>query len=221
MPSHSDVSAWDVRAGVCAAAAEDLSELSDDGLMFLFGACDDREHANRLFTELYSRYRTRVSTWCRRVTHDREKVDDLTQEVFLRAFRYRRSFRGDARLSTWLYTIARNTCFTALKRAEDEPSSGAEVLNAALWGESGFEVHRRLEQEEAFGSLWRLIERRLTPTEARVLALHYGHDLPLPLITRQLILSNPSGAKAYIVNAKRKLSAVLSGRKGRRHLAAA
>jgi len=221
MPAPLDIKAWDVRAGVCGAAAEQLNALSDDGLMFLFGTADDRDQANRLFTELYSRYRVRVSTWCRRVARDREKVDDLTQEVFLRAYRYRRSFRGDARLSTWLYTITRNTCFTALKRAEDEPSSGAELLDPALWGESGFEIQRRLEREEAFHSLWRLIERRLTPTEARVLALHYGHDLPLPVITRQLMLSNPSGAKAYIVNAKRKLSAVLSGRRSGRHLAAA
>jgi RNA polymerase sigma-70 factor (ECF subfamily) len=206
---------------VCAAASEQLDELSDDGLMFLFGTSDDCEQANRLFSELYSRYRVRVSTWCRRVARDREKVDDLTQEVFLRAYRYRRSFRGEARLSTWLYTIARNTCFTALKRAEGEPSSGAETLDAALRGENGFEIHRRLEREEAFHSLWRLIERKLTPTEARVLALHYGHDLPLQVITRQLMLSNPSGAKAYIVNARRKLSAVLSGRRSGRHLAAA
>jgi len=221
MPSQRDVRAWDVRAGVCAAASEQLSELSDDGLMFLFGASEEREQANRLFTELYSRYRIRVSTWCRRVARDREKVDDLTQEVFLRAYRYRRSFRGEARLSTWLYTIARNTCFTALKRAEDEPSTGAEALDAAPWGESGFEIQRRLEREEAFHSLWRLIERKLTPTEARVLALHYGHDLPLSVITRQLMLSNPSGAKAYIVNAKRKLRAVLSAHGNGRHLAAA
>jgi RNA polymerase sigma-70 factor (ECF subfamily) len=221
MPPHSDVRSWDVRAGVCAAASEQLDELSDDGLMFLFGTSDDREQTNRLFSELYSRYRVRVSTWCRRVARDREKVDDLTQEVFLRAYRYRRSFRGDARLSTWLYTIARNTCFTALKRAEGEPSSGAEILDAALRGENGLEIHRRLEREEAFHSLWRLIERKLTPTEARVLALHYGHDLPLQVITRQLMLSNPSGAKAYIVNARRKLSAVLSGRRSGRHLAAA
>jgi len=43
----------------------------------------------------------------------------------------------------------------------------------------------------------------------RVMALHYGHGLPFALITRQMMLTNPSGAKAYIVNARRKLKAVL------------
>jgi hypothetical protein len=57
--------------------------------------------------------------------------------------------------------------------------------------------------------MWRLIQATLTPMEVRVMALHYGHGLPFALITRQMMLSNPSGAKAYIVNARRKLKAVL------------
>jgi hypothetical protein len=46
----------------------------------------------------------------------------------------------------------------------------------------------------------------------RVMALHYGHEVPLAAITRQLSLDNPSGAKAYIVNARRKLQAVIRRR---------
>jgi hypothetical protein len=38
------------------------------------------------------------------------------------------------------------------------------------------------------------------------MALHYGYEIPLATITQKLSLSNPSGAKAYIVNARRKLS---------------
>jgi hypothetical protein len=45
------------------------------------------------------------------------------------------------------------------------------------------------------------------------MALHYGHDVPLADITRQLALTNPSGAKAYIVNARRKLNGI-AGRRG-------
>ncbi len=51
--------------------------------------------------------------------------------------------------------------------------------------------------------------RTLEPLELRVMTLHYGHEVPLATITRELALSNPSGAKAYIVNARRKLHAVL------------
>ena len=76
-------------------------------------------------------------------------------------------------------------------------------------GAHGQEVHLAMERVQAFQNVWRLIQATLTPMEVRVLALHYGHGLPLAIITRQMMLSNPSGAKAYIVNARRKLKAVL------------
>ena len=44
------------------------------------------------------------------------------------------------------------------------------------------------------------------------MALHYGYELPLAAITQQLELTNPSGAKAYVVNARRKLNLVMKRR---------
>jgi len=76
-------------------------------------------------------------------------------------------------------------------------------------GAHGLEVHLAMERVQSFQNMWRLIQATLKPMEVRVLALHYGHGLPLAIITRQMRLSNPSGAKAYIVNARRKLKAVL------------
>jgi DNA-directed RNA polymerase specialized sigma24 family protein len=60
--------------------------------------------------------------------------------------------------------------------------------------------------------MWDLISATLSPLETRVMTLHYGHDVPLAEITGQLALSNPSGAKAYIVSARRKLQGALRQR---------
>jgi hypothetical protein len=49
------------------------------------------------------------------------------------------------------------------------------------------------------------MERDLEPLEAKVLYLHFVDGLTLPAITELLDLQNKSGAKAYIVNGKRKL----------------
>jgi hypothetical protein len=57
-----------------------------------------------------------------------------------------------------------------------------------------------------------MIGATLEPMEAQVMALHYGYELPLAQITQKLALTNPSGAKAYVVNARRKLSLVLRRR---------
>jgi hypothetical protein len=47
----------------------------------------------------------------------------------------------------------------------------------------------------------------LDKTEARVMMLHYGQEMPLNAVSRMLGLTNKSGAKAYIVSARRKLAA--------------
>jgi RNA polymerase sigma-70 factor, ECF subfamily len=46
----------------------------------------------------------------------------------------------------------------------------------------------------------------LDRTERIVFTLHYGNEMPLDTISRMLGLQNPSGAKAYIVSARRKLA---------------
>ena len=51
-----------------------------------------------------------------------------------------------------------------------------------------------------------LLDRALDETEKRVFTLHYGDDMPLDVITRLLDLKNRSGAKAFIVSARRKIS---------------
>ena len=51
-----------------------------------------------------------------------------------------------------------------------------------------------------------MLKKNLDETERNVFTLHYGDDLPLDAITRLLNLQNASGAKAYIVSAKRKLA---------------
>ena len=51
-----------------------------------------------------------------RMLQDREEAAEITQEVFLSAFKSIRRFRRDARFSTWLYRIAVNHCLSRLRR---------------------------------------------------------------------------------------------------------
>ena len=48
---------------------------------------------------------------------DVARAEDLTQEVFLRVYRSLRHFRGESRLTTWLFRIARNVCIEHARRA--------------------------------------------------------------------------------------------------------
>lgn len=179
--------------------------------MFYLQSADRGTAADEIFGEIVRRYQARIVSWCSRFVRDGTCGMDLAQEVFLKAYRYRFSFRGDSRLSTWLYAIARNHCLNAMQKRAADPLSRTEGFPPSL-ADSGPHAHARAERMQAFERLWIVVDQTLTEMEKRVLALHYGHELTLEAITRSCRLSNPSGAKAYIVNAKRKLKVALANR---------
>lgn len=200
---------WDVRVAICAVGARNIDTHSDEALVFLLRSAVDQQTVDDLFGELFRRYQARVTQWCYRIVREPDSVPDMVQEVFLRAFRRLCTYRGNSRFSTWLFVITRNHCLNALKKRETEPVEDGEMMPDDLPGTNGQEIHLAMERDQHFRNMWRVIQSTLTPKEVRVLALHYGHGLPLAVITRQMMLSNQSGAKAYIVNARRKLKAVL------------
>ncbi len=53
----------------------------------------------------------------RRCGGNRQRAEDLLQETFLRVVKQAKSFKSNAKFTTWLYTIARNLCIDALRRA--------------------------------------------------------------------------------------------------------
>jgi RNA polymerase sigma-70 factor (ECF subfamily) len=164
-----------------------------------------------LFSELFRRYHVRVTSWCFRFTRNRSRALDLAQEVFFRAYRHRAGFRGDSRFSTWLYAIARNHCLSSLSRVGD-PVDVGETVPIRLCDHASTPPDIAFERKQRHEEMWRVIGNTLDATEARVMALHYGYEVPLAAITRQLELTNPSGAKAYVVNARRKLNRAIQRR---------
>ena len=72
------------------------------------------------FGELVERYKNLVYGMVWRMVTDRSQTDDLAQEVFLKVYRGLPYFRGDARLSTWIFRIVANVCTQARSRRTAE-----------------------------------------------------------------------------------------------------
>src|SRR4249920_4157913 len=62
------------------------------------------------FRELVEEYKNLVFALIARTVQDRSRAEDLAQDVFLRIHRGLPYFRGEARLSTWIYRIVANVC---------------------------------------------------------------------------------------------------------------
>ena len=179
-----------------------------DRALALFGTAE----GDRLVNDLFERHYSRVASWCLRFTGDKDLAADLAQEIFARAHRNLKSFQSQSKFSTWLYAIARNQCLNAMKARSLRPlEEGGEVL-AELPGDDSSTEH---EGERSGNLVHQLLNEALDETERKVFTLHYGDELSLSAITRLLRLTNLSGAKAYIVSAKRKLNRRLQRWKAR------
>ena len=67
------------------------------------------------FNELVTLYQARVFHLVFRMLGDRAEAEDLAQEVFITVFKSIDGFRGDSKLSTWLYRVASNHCKNRIK----------------------------------------------------------------------------------------------------------
>jgi RNA polymerase sigma-70 factor (ECF subfamily) len=90
---------------------------------------DEDQHA---FSELVRRHQSSVRGLLRQLARtDLALADDLAQDAFLRAYKHIRSFRGEARFSTWLYRIAYNVFREDARRRKELVGIDEEQLQSA------------------------------------------------------------------------------------------
>src|SRR5262245_30945307 len=184
-----------------------MEALSDEELIARYRLAPASGESRQCIDELFSRHRSRVIAWCHRLSGDRELAPDLAQDVFIKAYSSLHTFRRASRFTTWLYVIARNRCrdeararSAARREAPDVFEPVTVELNDAL---------EALDARDARTTVHSLMKDTLNETEQRVMTLHYGLEMELDAITAALGLTNSSGAKAFIVSAKRKLNAAV------------
>jgi RNA polymerase sigma-70 factor, ECF subfamily len=121
------------------------------------------------FERLYRQHVDRVFSLCARMVADRTRAEELTQDVFVRAWDKLHLFRGDSSFSTWLHRLAVNLVLNARKtdsrrqaRFEEEDEQGMDV-HAGTVG-STLQPGELLDLEDAM--------TRLPPGARRVFTLH-------------------------------------------------
>jgi len=108
------------------AADVTLTDLDERALV---AAC--RSGTPGAFDLVVERHRRAVYQLCYRFVGNHEDASDLSQDVFLRAYRGLRSFRGQSSLATWLYRIGVNVCLNRVsqKRAAVEPMDDRQFVD--------------------------------------------------------------------------------------------
>ena len=169
---------------------------------------DERELIDRCrsgdddaFAELVDRYKKLVYALVSRMVPDRSQADDLAQEVFVKVHRGLPYFRGDARLSTWIYRIVSNVCLqaratsarTATPTSADVERGSPDAAFAHL------ELRDRLEHALA----------QLPENYRLLIAAHYLQGIQYEALAETLDI--PIGTvKTHLHRAKRRLRELLS-----------
>jgi RNA polymerase sigma-70 factor, ECF subfamily len=102
-PVVADMSPERTRIRAAAAARGDYAELSDAEIML-----ELRDGNMAAFDVLLAKYRKPIIHFMFRMVHNQAVAEELAQEVFLRVYRSRETYRAEARFSTWVYRIATN-----------------------------------------------------------------------------------------------------------------
>jgi RNA polymerase sigma-70 factor (ECF subfamily) len=86
---------------------------------------------SRAFDELVERYQTRLLNFVYRTIGDRDRAEDLVQEVFIRVHRHLHRFDRTRKFSTWVYTIASNLAKNELRNRSRSPLVFFQTLAGA------------------------------------------------------------------------------------------
>jgi RNA polymerase sigma-70 factor (ECF subfamily) len=111
-------------SGAAALAPGAWSQLSDAEVMLRVAAGDEAG-----FSLLVEKYRRQMVHYMYRMVHNQAVAEELAQEVFLRVYRARASYRAEAKFSTWLYRIATNLGVNHARDTRHERGAQAVYLD--------------------------------------------------------------------------------------------
>ena len=141
-----------------------MKHLNDQELMRIVQAGDYSPAS-----EIYDRYSGRIYNFAFRFLKNAEAAEDATQEVFVKMIRHANQFHGDAKLSTWLFSITANWCRDYLRKADNKSKESDDVL-VQLPASPELAPDRTLEQREN-EQLVRKALATLTPEQREAILL--------------------------------------------------
>lgn len=156
------------------------------------------------YASLVNRYQNYVFTLALRFTKNREDAEEVSQDIFIKAYRALADFRGASKFSTWLYTIVNTTCITFLrkKRLDIHSLDNERIFDTVASYDSGMHANQ-VEQKSRLSMVNNAI-RMLSSDDAEVITLFYKGEQSLEEIA-QILGIEANTAKVRLHRARTRL----------------
>ena len=157
----------------------------------------------RAFGWIVERYQHMVYTVCSRVLREREDAEEATQDSFVKAYQHMGTYGGEAKFSTWLYSIAYRTAISKLRTRKGASVDLDEVPEAFLGSEPSA-VHDQQDRKQALDQAL----AQLSAEDATVVTLYYLAEQNVEEIVTATGLS-ASNVKVKLHRSRKKLQEIL------------
>ncbi len=145
----------------------EMKHLNDQELMHIVQSGDYSPAS-----EIYDRYSGRIYNFAFRFLKNSEAAEDATQEVFVKMLKHANQFHGDAKLSTWLFSITANWCRDYLRKADNKSKESDDVL-VTLPTPSELAPDRNLERRQTEQRVRRALESLTAEQREAILLSRY------------------------------------------------
>lgn len=138
------------------------------------------------YAYLVDRYKSFVFTVALRYTKSREDAEEVSQDIFIKAYRALKDFRKESKFSTWLYTVVNTTCITFLRKKKLETYSldNEKIFDIAESQDSGLRANL-VEQKSKMTMVHKAIQL-LSSDDATIITLFYKAEQTLEEIAKVL-----------------------------------
>jgi len=162
------------------------------------------------FKTLLEEYQDRVYNQAYRMLGNREDAEEATQDIFLSIYRSLEEFRGECKMSTWIYRITSNMCITRLRKKQlvttsmDEPFEPDGRPLSEILPDSGSDPEKLMESTE-IAQLVRSHVSRLPAQWAMAISLFHFDDLSYDEIADVMEIPKATIA-TYIMRGRKQLA---------------
>ena len=165
------------------------------------------------FETILTEYQDRVYNQAYRMLGNREDAEEATQDIFLSIHKSLGDFRGDSKVSTWIYRIVSNVCISRLRKKQleiislDDPLGDDGATIADIIPDTGQNQLRAMESEET-AVMVRALVKKLPPDWAMAISLCHFDDLSYDEIAEVMDIPKATVA-TYIFRGRKQLAQML------------